>query len=589
MSDYRQQPGRPAGVTSSVPFDEYVTDEDSSSDERSRSRSQHRDLSPKAKSKSRNDGESTGDGDKLPTKPTHVKELERLVKDLQRRVRICERRPRSRSLSPQMSRRGSFADDSEPYWKDLPKAKIWRGHPHQSLPPVPPPCAISPNPPVTVPLGGPITIDGLPRLEVVRWKQRATEFGDPKWQPDHEAPAKGASPKDFSFRSILTVIREFNTRGDFLRRRIHIVSPAVVALLKDPARYEVNGNSREYMKEDEIKLVEPHMILFHSRKFLQAKAAVETRGARDQLQYVLDFMRTDFSDVSRTLDDIESAMPSGLISYSELFLLYAPGTIVYSKENGEYEAFIVDSLRGMRRRHNGDYGRLDLTCWSMNFDGEVFGRVWSTHTISPFLGVRSIQSLDLVPEKFLSQADVVKSELISRGQKFWSLSGQNFLEYTGEIWSQHSSKEPVRVMVDCLTYQRRHDWPISINKKRGPDAAQSKNWRDNRFSDRHSGGRGRRRHSRSSSPILIASDDEYSPERSRTRRGRQTPPYRRYHADRPDHELESGFDAYDLVYPDSRPDWLLLLLCPQHVQGYCLREKVWSKNFQTSLWRSRLM
>ena len=555
-----------------------VTDEDSSSDERSGSRSRPRKFSPKAMSKARNDGEITEDGDKPHNKPNCVKELETMVKDLQRRVKICERWPRPRSVSPQISRRGSFADDFEPYWRDVPgttKPKRWRGPP-----PPPPPFEIIPtgtcSPPVMVPLGGPITIDGLPRLEVVRWKQRATKYGDPEWQSDLEAPVTGASPKDFSHRSILTVIREFNTKGDFLRRRIHIVSPAVVALLKDPARYDIDGNSRDDTKEDEIKLGEPLMILFHSRKYLQEKAAVDTRAARDQIQYVLDFMRTDFSDVSQTLDEIESATPSGLISYPELFLLYSPGTIVYSKENGEYEAFIVDSLRGMRKHQNGEYGRLHLSCWSVNYDGEVFGRVWSTHTISPFHGVRSIQSLDLVPEKFLPKANVVKSELISRGQKSWSLQGQNFLEYTGEIWSQYSSKEPVRVMVDCLTYQRRNDWPIRINKKRGPDAAQSKNWRDNRFTDRYNG-RGRRRPRRSRSPISIRSDDEYSPERSRDRRRNHAPPYRRHRTDRPDHELESGFDSYDSVDPGSKPDWLLLLLCPQHAQGYCLRDKVWSE------------
>lgn len=156
-------------------------------------------------------------------------------------------------------------------------------------------------------------------------------------------------------------------------------------------------------------------------------------------------MRKELSE-SKVLDEIESATPSGLIEFPNIWMLYPPGTTIYSKWNGEYEAFIVDSVRGVRKsmRHKSGqhtYSRLELTCWSIDYDGEIFGRVWSTHEIFPFKGSKEISSLQVVPEKFLPDAENVKSSLTTRGKEFWALQGQNYREYHGEIWSQHMSED----------------------------------------------------------------------------------------------------------------------------------------------------
>jgi len=615
---YRSKPDRqPKLAVNRAPraTDEYLVDDSSSGDERPRAKPGYHVNDPTTSSAKRSGTKTVDHDDKVTVSGDYLKEMETMIRDLQRRVDACEHGSEPSSDSRMSSRRGSInsvPECDEEYIRDrrdprsasdwkprkggseafvIPDGRYMPSPP--APPPFPPPAPLYPyvgvgSSPPLLPLGlppvsqgcGPITVDGLPRLEIVRWKQCTTKYGEPEWHEDHKSPTATAAPKDFSQKSLLTVIRDYDGNKQFWRRRVHIVSPPVISLLKDLPCYDVHETSQDGEKDGELRLTEPMMVLFHNRKHLQEKATTETRRVRDQLQFVLDFMRNEFSDVTRKLDDIESERPSGLVSYPELFLLYAPGTVVYSLENGEHDAFVVDSIRGMRKRQGGSYGRLDLTCWSINYDGEVFGRVWSVHKIPPFQGVKQINSLDLVPEGFLPKADGVKSDLISRGQKFWSLQGQRFLEYTGEIWSQHASEEAVRVMVDCLTYQRRNDWPISINKKRGPDNAQSKNWQDNKFDSRDSwafrSGRRRGRAHRSHSPRVIPYDDEYSPERDNGRK-RHYSPYSRDRADRPAREYESEFDKYDSLESNSTPDELTLLLCPQHVQGYCLRDKVWSQ------------
>ncbi|KAK4696280.1 hypothetical protein P7C71_g1599, partial [Lecanoromycetidae sp. Uapishka_2] len=430
-----------------------------------------------------------------------------------------------------------------------------------------------------------------PKLDIVRWKQTPTAFGDPIWEKEGASSAAKNDEKDFSKKSLLTVIREFDDKKQFWRRSIEILSPVFPDLLEDVSQY----HSDVALVDGELRLTEPLMVLFHNRKRLTDiadgtidKSVEYTAQGQEHAKFILDFMRTDFPDVTKKYDELESASPSGLISYPELWMLYKPGTIVYTTENGEHEAFVIESIRGMQKRQRGQsgrhgYTRLDLVCWSIDYDGEIFGRVWSTHCILAFHDAREIKSLDLVPEKFLPEAAKIKSSLISRGKNFWLLQGQKYREYTGEMWSQNdNSEEAVRVMVDHLTYQRRNSWPITIDRKRGPSQAQSKNWRDNRFiRDNDRSGRRYR-----ISPNRY-DEDYYSPERVEDRddlnRGQRKEPYKRFKTDRPPHRADSNFNRYDVLQPTEELDELAMLLCPQQVHGYCLRDRLWKNLNVTQL------
>ncbi|KAG7004914.1 hypothetical protein G7Y79_00022g051350 [Physcia stellaris] len=430
------------------------------------------------------------------------------------------------------------------------------------------------------------------KVEIKRRRRIQQKYGEHKVERDDEPGMGNFGTAATGNEHVLTVFREFDQKKNFWRRCAEIVSPPFLQVLRQESAYDIELR----LTDDRLILQEPMMTLFHNRKALNkytekggyVSDSEEMKEARSHTKLILDFMRKELSE-SKVLDDLESATPSGLIEFPNIWLLYAPGTIVYTKENGENEAYVVDSVRGVhksQRQKSGthSYSRLEMTCWSINYDGEIFGRVWSTHEIFPFKGSKEISSLQLVPEKFRPDAEDVKESLRSRGRQFWALQGQNYREYHGEIWSQHMSEDAIRVMVDHLTYQRREDWPISINNKQGPAGAQSKNWRENRFGNHYR------------SPPLPIYDDY-----PRTRRAKRPPPprlpyddggdynneqewqqddgyeghYEHYTCERPPVRADSKFKDYDMIKPDSKPDDLALLLCPQHVHGYCLRDKVW--------------
>ncbi|KAL8796093.1 MAG: hypothetical protein Q9195_001425 [Heterodermia aff. obscurata] len=456
----------------------------------------------------------------------------------------------------------------------------------------------------------PVQEDGGLKVDIKRRRKIQQKYGEQKIERDDEPGTGEFGAQNTSNEYVLTVFREFDQKKHFWRRCIEIVSPPFLQVLRQESVYDIDLR----LTDDRLILHEPMMTLFHNRKTLNkyiekggyASDSDEVKEARSHTKLILDFMRKELNE-SKVLDDLESVESSGLIEFPNIWMLYAPGTTVYTKENGEYEAFIVDSVRGVHksmRLKSGQhsYSRLELTCWSINYDGEVFGRVWSNHSVFPFKGSREVSSLQIVPEKFLPEAESVKSSLKSRGNEFWALQGQNYREYHGEIWSQHMSEDAIRVMVDHLTYQRREDWPISINNKQGPAEAQSKNWRENRFGNNYRtppppvyddyprGRRGRR-----PPPPPVPYDDEggYNPEQEYGQDDGFEGLYERNTCDRPPARADSKFKQYDQIKPDATPDDLTLLLCPQHVHGYCLRDKVWKSlnvnqlkpvNFRKNAW-----
>ncbi len=422
-----------------------------------------------------------------------------------------------------------------------------------------------------------------PSLAIARWKC----FGDnPRFEVVEgdevdEIPATYAG-RYFGNRPLLRLLEEHCSNGKLWRRQLEIASPAFYELLREVSSHNLNDIA---LDEGVLHLTEPFMVLFLNRKQLAdyVDNTTEFTQAKEHAKFVLNFLKSDFSDVSRMLDNFESVTPPNLVKYCDLWMLYRPGSTVYSRSNGEWEAFIIDSLDGMQvRRPSTDnrhaLTRLDIRAWSTNFDGEVYGRVWSLHCVAPFHGVRDISSLPLVPEKFLLDRKSIRESLLCRGMKFCSVQNHHYQE------SEISPSQSTRVMVDHLTYQRRNGWLISIDGKYGPSSAKETSWRDNRYSDWDT-----------SSETFDRRPRRYTPQRSLVRHfeneycnrdyelegidkpeDTQAEPCRTYSTDRPAHVVVREFERYNVIRSDEM-DELFLILCPQHVRGFDFRDKVWSK------------
>lgn len=496
--------------------------------------------------------------------------LEAKISNLQSRVEECEGAPGSPTNSSIADSEDSTDSVSDLGHKGSRAAKYSQGVDDET---------IIYEPEVQEGKRGAKAIEG-PSLEIARWNH----LGENR---RFEAVRNGMStPPIFEFppdRPLLTAVSEYD-RNQFWRRRVEIASPAFFDLLKEVSGHNI---SELALHEGVLYLMEPLIVLFLNRKQLTdyVDNTNKSTQAQEHAKFILNFLKSDFSETSKVLDNFESVTPPNLVNYKDLWMLYRPGTTVYSRANGEWEAFVIDSLDGMQvRRPSPDnchvLTRLDIRAWSMNFDGEVYGRVWSLHCIAPFHGVRDISSLLLVPEKFLFNGNAIRESLLSRGKKFRTLQVKHCQE------SKNSPSHLTSVMVDHLTYQKRNGWLISIDGKYGPSTAKDRSWKDNQYSDWDTSGEAFDRRPRRYTPqrsLVRHFEDEYCSrdyelESIDKAEDTQAEPCRSYSTDRPSHVVVREFERYDLVRPDSEMDELALRLCPQHVRGFCFRDKVWSKS-----------
>lgn len=505
-----------------------------------------------------------------------LQRLELKISDLQSRVEECEAAPGSPNNSPICDSRDSVNSVSDLGHRSI---QATRGSRHFDDD------IIVYGPEVKKGRRGALNAEG-PSLAIARWKR----FGaDQRFEAVDEAMFSRRVVEDVSSRPLLGFFEEYQSNGRLWRKRVEISSPAFFELLKEVSCH--NSDSGFY--EGIFHVAEPFIILFLNRKQLTdyVENTNESTQAKEHAKFILHFLKSEFSDISRLLDNFESVTPPNLVRYCDLWMLYRPGTTVYSRANGEWEAFIVDSLDGMQirdayqevRRASPDnyrsFTRLDIGAWSMDFDGEVYGRVWSIHCVAPFHGVRDIGSLPLVPMNFLLDEEAIRDSLLSRGKEFCAFQGQHYQE------SEISPSQSTRVMVDHLTYQRRNGWLISINGKYGPSSVKSQSWKDSRYSDWDTSGeafdRRPRRYTSPRSLVRHFEDDycsrDYLPDHVDELEDTQAEPCRRYSTDHPLHVNVREFEKYNLIRPDAKMDELALMLCPQHVRAFCFRDKVWSK------------
>ncbi|KAK8061615.1 P-loop containing nucleoside triphosphate hydrolase protein [Apiospora phragmitis] len=162
-----------------------------------------------------------------------------------------------------------------------------------------------------------------------------------------------------------------------------------------------------------------------------------------------------------------SSPPKAL--YSNLWMLYKPGEVVYAKhENNDRAPFIVS------RCSNGKDGRIRVDCWNLTFSNNEFVRTTDSFTVDTFTDEAAISSLSVIPARFFCGEDGdedpedVEDRNVQLGRLTWELAkGPAYMTYNGNLVDTNSNfnygwNSPVnvagymsgRVVVDCDGYNR---------------------------------------------------------------------------------------------------------------------------------------
>ena len=208
-----------------------------------------------------------------------------------------------------------------------------------------------------------------------------------------------------------------------------------------------------------------------------AMAISKAKAERDEIRCLVDFMSSDMQDIFEVKRQVANQTLHE-VAFEHLWLLYAPGDLVYTNETPEgpstYQAYrvlhvtggrsILDTLnschfntiddrdweedseteekaRDTIRGSSSSVTPLIIDCFSIDFDGNRMGPRSRRFVIPMFPGKRNVDALEIQPAFSFPQHEEIRRELVQRGRKFTRLANGTHKKYSGttlretrELW-----------------------------------------------------------------------------------------------------------------------------------------------------------
>lgn len=276
-----------------------------------------------------------------------------------------------------------------------------------------------------------------------RWTKKQTAYyTEPK--EDEEVPAVKINWYE---KFALCVTRHYNTSNSVMHTTtLHINSPA----LKDILARVIDVYPGQSFHTKDVTINFPARCLYHFRPELNAALKEQEPGTEGaaHLPVLLGFIDDHFADTIRECDNLRE---NGLVSYTNLWTIFRPGTHVYQRRMDQPRAYRLASYSYVY----GDNPALQLSVQYVDYDGENFGHRSMRISIPAFSGIVPVTELSAFPLNMHPDADVMTHRLVQRGRHWESYTGQQLSNYKG-IAIGKSSQYSVdsRVMIDTRTFHR---------------------------------------------------------------------------------------------------------------------------------------
>lgn len=156
-------------------------------------------------------------------------------------------------------------------------------------------------------------------------------------------------------------------------------------------------------------------------RFEQAIKDEKDESVATGLKWLRSLVRRQLADAFTIARDM---LDNGVITYTYLWTLFKPGDLIYSHSKGDEQLFILQSTNA-----NAAMTAMILNCLYVDWDGYRFGYANENIEIGSFLGTKSITELSAFPAAYVSSPQVLRENLILRGQKFRDLSKVHYKTY----------------------------------------------------------------------------------------------------------------------------------------------------------------
>ena len=179
----------------------------------------------------------------------------------------------------------------------------------------------------------------------------------------------------------------------------------------------------------------------------------EDQDTRSHLALFRRIMETELKDNLKARDDF---ILNGVITYDTCWMIFEPGTTVFTVQEGQKCAAQFNSGRYIESRCGMAY---QLSCQIVDWDGENFGLGNTAINVWEFEGTMKITKLSAFPLEYHPSLEKTEEELIQRGKAFEALSGYHYKLYRGVAigqgpWGPIKYNVDSRIIIDTYAWNR---------------------------------------------------------------------------------------------------------------------------------------
>lgn len=185
------------------------------------------------------------------------------------------------------------------------------------------------------------------KVEVKRWKEIRRERDVPVLVDDASATKESQNKSSEHDGHVLISYKECNPDKTYTTTRLEVNSSLLIDILQKVIT-DYPTDALMTLLKAKVIFYEPFMMIFHHHRRLREEHSRIEGEAKEHLGLLLNFLGEQWPGASKISEQIDQKAIRE-IGYNELWLLYSPGTIIYTKKDGDWCAYKVHQIGGFHR------------------------------------------------------------------------------------------------------------------------------------------------------------------------------------------------------------------------------------------------
>ncbi|KAM0330094.1 hypothetical protein ACHAQA_004265 [Verticillium albo-atrum] len=203
-----------------------------------------------------------------------------------------------------------------------------------------------------------------------------------------------------------------------------------------------------------------HPFFWHWARFEEAVAEEEDAETRKVLVALRAIVKRELAEAFAITKELTS---HGVISSRYLWTLFAPGSLVYAREDHVDRLYVVEAF-------DLEFYQSVLHLRYVDWNGRRFGTASKAVMLYNFYGTRRITTLPAFPIAHVDDLPALQARLLARGRKFASLAGMHYKSYRSfsgaKAGSSEQLQEETRIVVDSSNQVRQPGFQLFRKKSR---------------------------------------------------------------------------------------------------------------------------